>query len=97
MSIQEIVAGLTTTGFVGAIGLLLRSRSQNRKDQADAAAVLTDAAGRFVVNLEKRIRELEQQLDAALGEVSELRETTRGLLAQVNECHRQHPPLRRVL
>ena len=94
--IETVIVAVTSGGLAGSLALLWRAKAQNRKDDADAAATITDAAGRLVERLDDQIKDLTSRLEKANEELTQLRAETRGLLAEVNECRRQHPPLRRV-
>lgn len=77
---SAIVAGLLVA-LIGNGAALFLWRSQKRKLEADAADILTGAAGRMVKRWEQRVLDLEREL-------KELKKRVR-VLEEENECLRE--------
>lgn len=85
-----VAAGLA---FVGVLGKILfdafRSKSSIKRDNAEAASLITNAAEGIVRQLTKRIEELEQEVQELFAENKSLRKENVELRDEVTDLKRQ--------
>ena len=87
--IHYILDGLTIVASIAGAWFVarLRSKAQNRLDEAGAAKAVSEAAERLISPLTKRVDELDNKLKERDALIEDLREWIERLIKQVKRHH----------